>query len=203
MKKICILDYGSGNIQSLKVSINFLGTDCKVSSLKKDIESSSHIILPGVGSYKKVLTKLKEKIDIDFLEKQIITKGKYFIGICVGMQILSTTGSEHGLCKGLDWISGKVDKIKNKGLTLPHVGWNEVDFKQNNKLPYNKSSNAFYFTHSYAFKCLNKKNVLGTTCYGEVFDSAINKDNIYGVQFHPEKSQKNGLAFLKKFLNLI
>ena len=104
MNKICILDYGSGNIQSLKISINFLDIDCKVSNLKKDIQDASHIILPGVGSYRKALEKLKKKVDLNFLNQQIISQGKYFLGICVGMQILSTTGSENGLCYGLNWI---------------------------------------------------------------------------------------------------
>ena len=202
MNKVCILNFGSGNIQSLKVSINLLDIPCKLTDSKKDIENASHIILPGVGSYKRVLIKLKKKFDIDFLEKQIILKGKYLLGICVGMQILSTAGFEHGLCNGLDWIPGNVNKIDNKKLVLPHVGWNDVVVKQKNKILKNKNLNIFYFTHSYAFKCSDKKNVLGTTFYGKVFDSMINKDNIYGVQFHPEKSQVNGLFFLKNFLSL-
>jgi len=202
MKKICILDFGSGNIQSLKVSINFLGINCKVSNLKKDIENSSHIILPGVGSYKTVLNKLKDKVDLKFLEDQILSKGKYLLGICVGMQILSTMGTEHGTSNGLNWIPGKVYKIKKKNLILPHVGWNEVNFSKDNKLMVNKKDNTFYFTHSYIFKTKNKKSVLGKTFYGENFDSIIGRDNIYGVQFHPEKSQKNGLKLLQNFFNL-
>ena len=202
MKKICILDFGSGNIQSLKVSINYLDISCKVSSLKKDIDNSSHIILPGVGSYKTVLNKLKNKIDLKFLESQILSKGKYLLGICVGMQILSSEGTEHGKSIGLNWIPGKVDKIKKKDLILPHVGWNEVNFSKDNKLMISKEDNIFYFTHSYIFKAKNKKNVLGKTFYGENFDSIIGKDNIYGVQFHPEKSQKNGLKLLQNFFNL-
>ena len=118
------------------------------------------------------------------------------------MQILSTTGSENGLCYGLNWIPGKVNKIKTKNLILPHVGWNDVIFTSNNKILDNKKSDTFYFTHSYAFKCTDKKNILATTFYGEKFNSAINKNNIYGVQFHPEKSKDNGLFFLKKFFEL-
>ena len=111
MKKICILNYGSGNIQSLRVSLNFLEINCNVSNSNKDIENSTHIILPGVGSYKKVLTKLKKEIDINFLEKQIISKGKYFLGICVGMQILSTTGFEN------DWTAVPAS-VPRKKVTL-------------------------------------------------------------------------------------
>ena len=202
MKKICILDYGSGNIQSLKVSINFLDIDCKVSNSKKDIENASHVILPGVGFYRKALEKLKKKIDLDFLNQQIISKGKYFLGICVGMQVLSTTGSENGLSYGLNWIPGKVNKIKCKNIILPHVGWNDVNFKKHSKFLADIKLNTFYFTHSYAFKCLNKSNILGSTFYGKTFDSIINKNNVYGVQFHPEKSQKSGLSFLKNFFKL-
>ena len=202
MKKVCILDYGSGNVQSLKVAINFLDIDCKVSNSKKDIKNASHLLLPGVGSYKKAFTKLKKKFDIDFLNQQIVEKGKCFLGICVGMQILSTTGLEHGLCNGLNWIPGTVSKIKSKNLILPHVGWNEVRFKQKNRVLTNEKFNTFYFTHSYAFKSSDKTSVLGSTFYGENFDSVVNKNNIYGVQFHPEKSQTNGLFFLKNFFNL-
>ena len=143
MKKVCILDYGSGNVQSLKVSINFLDIDCKVSNLKKDIKNATHVLLPGVGSYKKAFTKLKKKFDIDFLNQQIVEKGKCFLGICVGMQILSTTGSEHGLCNGLNWIPGTVSKIKSKNLILPHVGWNEVKFKQKNRILTNDEITSF------------------------------------------------------------
>ena len=134
------------------------------------------------------------------MEKQVLEKGKFFLGICVGMQILSTTGNEFVESKGLNWIPGTVKKINSKNLILPHVGWNNLRIKAKNPLvEKNKILNNFYFVHSYKFTCKNKKNIIAQVKYGEIFDAVIQKDNIFGVQFHPEKSQKQGLEILKNF----
>ena len=200
MKKVCIIDYGSGNVTSVKNALEYLGVSTSVSNSKSIINNSSHIILPGVGSYATPLQKLKKKVDLNFLEKQVLEKGKFFLGICVGMQILSTTGNEFVESKGLNWIPGTVKKINSKNLILPHVGWNNLRIKAKNPLvEKNKILNNFYFVHSYKFTCKNKKNIIAQVKYGEIFDAVIQKDNIFGVQFHPEKSQKQGLEILKNF----
>ena len=120
MKKVCIIDYGSGNVASVFNVINFLGYDCKITNDLNDIQNSSHIILPGVGSYSAAMKKINEKLSISDLENEILIKKKPFLGICVGMQILSTCGYEFGECKGLNWISGVVKKVDNP--KLPHIG---------------------------------------------------------------------------------
>ena len=200
MKKVCIIDYGSGNVTSVKNALEYLGVSTSVSNSKSIINNSSHIILPGVGSYATTLQKLKKKVDLNFLEKQVLEKGKFFLGICVGMQILSTTGNEFVESKGLNWIPGTVKKINSKNLILPHVGWNNLRIKAKNPLvEKNKILNNFYFVHSYKFTCKNKKNIIAQVKYGEIFDAVIQKDNIFGVQFHPEKCLKNGLNILKQF----
>ena len=200
MKKVCIIDYGSGNVTSVKNALEYLGVSTSVSNSKSIINNSSHIILPGVGSYATTLQKLKKKVDLNFLEKQVLEKGKFFLGICVGMQILSTTGNEFVESKGLNWIPGTVKKINSKNLILPHVGWNNLRIKAKNPLVEKiKILNNFYFVHSYKFTCKNKKNIIAQVKYGEIFDAVIQKDNIFGVQFHPEKSQKQGLEILKNF----
>lgn len=200
MKKVCIIDYGSGNVTSVKNALEYLGVSTSVSNSKSIINNSSHIILPGVGSYATTLQKLKKKVDLNFLEKQVLEKGKFFLGICVGMQILSTTGNEFVESKGLNWIPGTVKKINSKNLILPHVGWNNLRIKAKNPLvEKNKILNNFYFVHSYKFTCKNKKNIIAQVKYGEIFDAVIQKDNIFGVQFHPEKCLKNGLSILKQF----
>ena len=203
MKKVCIIDYGSGNVTSVKNALEYLGVSTSVSNSKSIINNSSHIILPGVGSYATTLQKLKKKVDLNFLEKQVLEKGKFFLGICVGMQILSTTGNEFVESKGLNWIPGTVKKINSKNLILPHVGWNNLRIKAKNPLvEKNKILNNFYFVHSYKFTCKNKKNIIAQVKYGEIFDAVIQKDNIFGVQFHPEKSQNNGTKIIKNFLGL-
>ena len=200
MKKVCIIDYGSGNVTSVKNALEYLGVSTSVSNSKSIINNSSHIILPGVGSYATTLQKLKKKVDLNFLEKQVLEKGKFFLGICVGMQILSTTGNEFVESKGLNWIPGTVKKINSKNLILPHVGWNNLRIKAKNPLvEKNKILNNFYFVHSYKFTCKNKKNIIAQVKYGEIFDAVIQKDNIFGVQFHPEKSQSSGLKLLRNF----
>lgn len=200
MTKVCILDYGSGNVASVFNLISYLGYDCKISNKVDYIEDSSHIILPGVGSYSKSIEKIKKNISIEFLEKQILEKKKPFLGICVGMQILSTIGQEFEVCNGLNWINGTVKKMDND--KLPHIGWNNVKIKKDSDLFKNLSNEEdFYFLHSYHFLPENQNVIVAETNYETFFCSVIECDNIFGVQFHPEKSQKAGQILIKNFLD--
>ncbi len=202
--KICILDYGSGNVTSVFNMLKFIEFEPEISNEKKKIKDASHIILPGVGSYKSGMEKIKKTLPIDFLENEILKKGKPFLGICLGMQVLSTIGYEFGEYDGLNWIEGEVKKLDVKKSVLPHVGWNEVTAKSNNNILFKniKIDENFYFVHSYYFNIFKKENVLATSTYETEFTSAVRRDNIFGVQFHPEKSQKSGMKLLKNFLKI-
>ncbi len=200
--KPLILNIGSGNILSLKNIILKKNVELKISCNEKDIESSTHIFLPGVGSYSDVMEKIRQNLDINFLKKKILKDRLFFLGICVGMQILSEHGYENGEHEGLSFIEGSVEKIPTNDI-LPHVGWNSLETKSKNKILKDISDNTdFYFTHSYYFKLTNSSNEVASTNYGIGFPSIINKENIYGVQFHPEKSQIAGEKLIENFLNL-
>tara|TARA_Y100001970_G_C14228461_1_gene857139 strand:+ start:1033 stop:1647 length:615 start_codon:yes stop_codon:yes gene_type:complete len=201
--KICILDYKSGNVGSVFNIIKYMGYNCKISNEEKDLEDASHIILPGVGSFKKSMKKIKENIPIKKLEEQILKKKKPFLGICVGMQVLAEKGNEFGIENGLGWIEGEVNILKTENLPLPHICWNSINIKNKSELTKNlEGINDFYFVHSYKFDVKNEDEINARTEYGENFCSIVNKDNIYGVQFHPEKSQKSGMILLKNFINI-
>jgi imidazole glycerol-phosphate synthase subunit HisH len=202
MIKPIILNIGSGNILSLKNIILKKNSELKISCDENDIENSTHIFLPGVGSYSDVMEKIKQNLDINFLKKKIFKDRLFFLGICVGMQILSNYGNENGEHEGLSFIDGSVEKISTKNI-LPHVGWNSLKIKSNNQILNGIRDNTdFYFTHSYSFNLKNKSQEIANTNYGVEFPSLINKDNIYGVQFHPEKSQIAGEKLIENFLNL-
>jgi glutamine amidotransferase len=201
MTKVCLLDYGSGNIRSIYNLIKFLGYNCQISNNDQVIKNSSHIILPGVGAYEAAMKKIKNKISIKNLENEIFIKKKFFLGICVGMQILSEKSSEFGNSQGLGWIKGDVKKIKSK--ILPHIGWNEIIIKKNSQIINNIDNKTdFYFVNSYHFDVEDNKLIIAKTKYGESFCSILQKDNIFGAQFHPEKSQESGKTFIKNFLML-
>jgi glutamine amidotransferase len=201
MTKVCLLDYGSGNIRSVYNLIKFLGYNCQISNNDQVIKNSSHIILPGVGAYEAAMKKIKNKISIKNLENEIFIKKKFFLGICVGMQILSEKSSEFGNSQGLGWIKGDVKKIKSK--ILPHIGWNEIIIKKNSQIINNIDNKTdFYFVNSYHFDVEDNKLIIAKTKYGESFCSILQKDNIFGAQFHPEKSQESGKIFIKNFLML-
>ncbi len=202
MIKPIILNIDSGNILSLKNIIQQFSDKLKVTNLEEDITSATHIFLPGVGSYSEVMKKLNQKINLKLLKKQVFEKKIYLLGICVGMQILSDFGYENEKYSGLSYINGKVKKLSTKEI-LPHVGWNSINFNNKNKI-LNKIPNKtdFYFTHSYAFNLTKSNNEIANTNYGINFSSIINQDNIYGTQFHPEKSQSAGVILIKNFLDL-
>jgi len=197
-----ILNIGSGNILSLKNIILKKSSNLKISCDEKDIEDSTHIILPGVGSYSDVIKKIKDNLNINNLKKKIEIDKVFFLGIWVGMQILWDEGYENGKNKGLSIIGGNVSKI-NTNKILPHVGWNSLNIKFKDKILEGINNQTdFYFTHSYAFNLYDEKYELANTNYGVKFPSIINKNNIYGVQFHPEKSQIAGEKLIENFLNL-
>jgi len=199
---VCILNYKSGNVGSVYNMIRYMGYECHISNEEKYLNDATHIILPGVGSFKNAMKKINSSIPIKKLEKEVLIKKKPFLGICVGMQVLAERGNEFGLEKGLGWIKGEVNILKSNKLPLPHICWNSVEVYNKSELTKSlENTNDFYFVHSYKFEVENKKEINAFTEYGEKFCSILNKGNIFGVQFHPEKSQKSGMILIKNFLN--
>ena len=199
--KVCVLDYGSGNVASVYNLINRLGYDIKVSNKAEDIKKSSHLILPGVGAFGASIEKIKNNISIELLSDEVKVKKKPFLGICVGMQVLAEKGLEFGSHEGLGWIEGTVEKIN--ATVLPHVGWNNIEMKKNSPIFSNiKNASDFYFVNSYALKVKDNNIIIAETTYENTFCSAVQKENIFGVQFHPEKSQKVGQDIIDNFLKV-
>ncbi len=207
MKQITIVDYGSGNVLSAQKSFIKIAKDNNINSIVlisnnlDDIKKSSHLVLPGQGAFETCMNGVRNKPGlIEELNNFAIIDKKPFLGICVGMQMLASQSEENGIHKGLGWIPGNIKRLPANNLKMPHMGWNSVHpAKENNLL---KNSNDYYFVHSYYFDCKNKENILAETQYGMNFTSIIGKENIYGVQFHPEKSSSQGLNLIKNFMNL-
>ena len=201
---ICIIDYGSGNVQSVKNIFLSISDSVKVSSDPKDIDNATHLVLPGVGAFGAAIKKIRELNILDALEANVIKGKKPFLGICVGMQILADRGYEYGTYDGLGWIPGEVKRMDVGDLRLPHVGWNNLEnISESTTLLKGLSSSVdFYFVHSYSFRLDSNENLDATFTYGGEFTAAVKKDNIFGVQFHPEKSQKAGKVLLENFLSI-
>ena len=207
MKKITIIDYGSGNVLSAQKSFvkianeNNITSKVIISNNVNEIKDSTHIVLPGQGAFSTCMNGLKNiKGLIDELYNHAINKKKPFLGICVGMQMLANKSEEKGLHQGLGWIEGKIKKLPDANLKMPHMGWNIVKpITNNNNLI--KKPEDYYFVHSYYFECTQRENILAETQYGINFSSIVAKENIYGVQFHPEKSSSQGLNLVKKFMS--
>jgi glutamine amidotransferase len=201
MPKVCILDYGSGNVRSVYNLLATIVADVEITNAPGAIEGASHLILPGVGAFGASMTKIRNRIPIDVVEREV-RNGKPFLGICVGMQVLAEKGFEFGEHDGLGWIPGVVDKLESAPNPLPHIGWNSVDFK-GSWSPLLESFDThqdFYFVHSYVFRPRDAGAVVASTEYGETFCSILGRDNVFGVQFHPEKSQKAGRILVQNFL---
>ena len=206
---VTIVDYNSGNISSVINSFQEVAKDTvniEVTSDLNKIKSSDKIVLPGQGSFKSCVDALNS-IDglVDTLNDFVTVKKKPLFGICVGLQMFADIGYEEKETKGLGWISGKVLKIDNQNgkYKLPHIGWNEINIVKESKIFKDIENNShMYFVHSYEFIPENKNVILATTDYASNIVCAIEKENIFGTQFHPEKSDKIGLKIIDNFINL-
>jgi glutamine amidotransferase len=204
--KIAVINLNISNLGSITRALNKLNYKSLITNKILDLNDASHIIFPGVGSFDKGIEKLKEANLFDALYNLIEIKKKPFLGICLGMQLLGSIGLENNKEeKGLDIIKGTIIKLKknNKKIKIPHVGWNEVkQVKKDEIFTDIKNNSDFYFIHSYHLKIRDQSQIVSSTNHGENFVSTIRKNNVYGVQFHPEKSLQNGLNFINNFINI-
>jgi len=203
---ITIVDYGLGNIKAFANIYKQLNINFAIASNAIDLQHATKLILPGVGAFDHAMEQLEQSGMRQPLEELVFGKKLPVIGICVGMQILARS-SDEGKLKGLGWIDANVKKFDVSKIEytthLPHMGWNDVKpVKDNNTLKGLEKDAKFYFLHSYYFDCNDQADVIATADYGIEFACAINKDNIYGVQFHPEKSHHYGIRLLQNFANL-
>ena len=206
---VTIVDYNSGNISSVINSFKEVAKDkvnIEVTSDLNKIKSSDKVVLPGQGSFKSCVDALNSiKGLVDILNEVVISNKKPLLGICVGLQMFADIGYEETETKGLGWISGKVSKIDNQNgkYKLPHIGWNEINIIKDSLLFKDIENNAhMYFVHSYEFVPENKNVILATTNYSSNIVCSVEKENIFGTQFHPEKSDKFGLKIIDNFLSL-
>lgn len=202
---IAIVDYKMGNLASVKNAFSVLGEEVIVESDPQKLGQYDKLILPGVGAYADAMVHLKVN-GMDEAVKAYAKSGNYMLGICLGMQLLFDSSEEFGLHEGLGLIKGKVtafDKSKfTHDLKIPHMGWNRMFTREHPLFEGMDQEHYLYFVHSFHVQCENENNVIGETEYGYRFTSAVHNENILGIQPHPEKSHKNGLAILKNFINL-
>lgn len=201
---IGIIDYGMGNLRSVYNAITYLGHEVKIIDTPHTFDTLDKIILPGVGAFGDCIRNLNEKKFIDALHEIVLIKKKPILGICLGMQVMAETGTENGCFKGLGWFEGEVILINHsdRKMKIPHIGWDDITYNKDNilfdGLPVNPE---FYFVHSYFMNCSDKKDIIATCDYGVEITAAVNRENIFATQFHPEKSQDYGLKVLENFIN--
>jgi len=205
LQKIIIIDYSMGNLNSVKRKLHQCGIDALISNQPSDILKADKLILPGVGHFKKATENLKALKLWDGLNDSVLIKRTPILGICLGMQLMAKR-SEEGDCLGFGWFDAQVIKFRiNDTLKykVPHIGWNQITIKKTCSLFDDVDlSSGFYFVHSYHIICNDKSEVLNETTYEYPFVSAIQRDNIFGVQYHPEKSHESGEQVLKNFIKI-
>jgi len=198
---VVIIDYGMGNLRSVQKAFERIKVPVKVSSNTADILSADKLVLPGVGNFEKGMNNLKERNISEALNQAVLINRKPILGICLGMQLM-TEFSEEGNCDGLGWIDARTQKFvfQSGELKIPHMGWNNLFINNFDSICKEvKSDHFFYFVHSYFITCKDESNIISETIYGIKFVSSFRKDNIYGCQFHPEKSHDAGLLLLRNF----
>lgn len=198
---VSIIDYGAGNLMSVKKALDFIGAESEITADKDKIKNASHVILPGVGSFGDAMASMAERGLVDTVREAALS-GKPFLGICLGLQLLFAESDESPAVPGLGVLDGKISLIpKNDGLKVPHMGWNSVEIKQNSGIFKGiPNGSYFYFVHSFYLNGANADEVAGTTQYGTEIQCAVEKGNLCATQFHPEKSGEIGLMLLKNFL---
>jgi imidazole glycerol-phosphate synthase subunit HisH len=206
MRKVAIVDYGVGNLDSVRRAVEECGGRPMIVDRADGLRSAERIILPGVGAFATGMANLQARELDEALREEVLGNGVLFLGLCLGMQLLATSGWEGGTeTKGLQWIEGEVRRLTSTdpAVRIPHVGWNEVHFVRPSALFRDvPEGRDFYFAHSYHVICAHSRDIVAETPYGGRFVSAVAKNNIYGVQFHPEKSQRLGFRVIRNFVEL-
>lgn len=202
--RIVIIDYGMGNLQSVRNALERVGCEVQISSEMTTLDAADALILPGVGAFGEAMNNLRQRKLVEPLRGLVLEQGKPLLGICLGMQLLADSSEERGICRGLSLIPGHVKEIPaSGGLRLPHIGWNGVSIRKREPLFRDiEEGGAFYFVHSYRFEC-DPEYIVGVTDYGTDVTAAVQKERIFGVQFHPERSQRKGLRLLRNFVDFV
>lgn len=201
--RLVIVDYGMGNIGSVCHALDLLGGRYVVSSRVDDIDAADALVLPGVGAFSAAMHNLNALGLVEPLTRQVMERGKPFLGICLGLQLIAQDSVENGYAKGLGWIEGHVLPLEPEGLRVPHVGWNGVTVGADQQLFTRVPDDGhFYFDHGFHLSC-PADLVSATVDYGTPYVAAVRKGNVRAVQFHPEKSQRNGLKLLRNFMTSI
>lgn len=197
---IVVVDYGMGNLGSIANMIKKVGHKCLITSDLEEIKQATKLILPGVGSFDNGIKKLRELGMIEILNKKVLIEKTPILGVCLGMQLM-TKSSEEGTLLGLGWVDAQTKKFVSDTLKIPHMGWNIIKHQKESKLfDECEIEKRFYFVHSYCVSCNQEVDILTNTNYTQDFVSSFEKENVIGVQFHPEKSHKFGMSLVKNFV---
>ncbi|HKI98265.1 MAG TPA: imidazole glycerol phosphate synthase subunit HisH [bacterium] len=199
---IAIIDYNVGNLHNLKNALDYQGLPNRIVREAHELDGADHIILPGVGAFKPAMDRLREA-GMESVVREQVAAGVPFLGVCVGLQLLFEESEEDGIHEGLGLLRGRIVRFRSPGLKVPQIGWNQVAWQREDPLTEGIPDHSyFYFVHSYYAAVTDPADTLGLTEYGDTFSSVVRHGNVWGVQFHPEKSQNAGLRLLKNFAAL-
>lgn len=203
MTRIAVIDYGMGNRRSVEKALEHVGAQAIITNDHDELRASDGVVLPGVGAFPQAMRNL-EALGLPEPIRELAHQGKPLLGICLGMQLLFDTSYEMGGAAGLGLIGGEVSRLETGGLRIPHIGWNEVRLERATPLTaaLPEPGCPFYHVHSFAARPRDRDTVIGTTDYGERFATIVGRDSVFGVQFHPEKSSRNGLRMLHSFVEV-
>ena len=202
--RVGLIDYGGGNLTSVRNALEYIDAAPTMVRTPEELASVSHLVLPGVGSYPRTMRQLNERGLSDAIRQAALRDGKPLLGICVGMQVLADSGHEFETCNGLGLIPGDVKKLDTSGTgqRLPHIGWNDVEVHRASPLMASLENPTFYFVHSYNFDVEDRADRVATSDYASGVTACVQRERVFGVQFHPEKSQGDGLQLLRNFVSL-